>query len=225
MEKSLFSKDLLEGKVALITGGSNGGMLQEIAKQFLLHSAKAVVLIARKKEQLEKVAAELSLSAQSGCECIGLQGDVRNEESIKKIVSAVVEKYGRIDILINGAAGNFLCPAEKLSIKGFKTVMEIDAVGTFLLSREVFTQAMKNQRSGSIINITTNLHYNGTAMVTHAGAAKASVDAIMKHLAVEWGPYGVRVNGLSPGMIAGTEGMARLSDMGKLLFKLLIIFL
>ena len=217
MEKSLYSKELLKDKVALITGGSNGGMLQEIAKQYLLHSAKAVVLIARKKEKLEEVAAELSKSAQPGWEWIGIPGDVRSEESIHDIVAKVVEKYGRIDILVNGAAGNFLCPAEKLSIKGFKTVMDIDAVGTFLLSKEVFLQTMKKQRSGTIINITANLHYNGAAMVMHAGAAKASVDAIMRHLAVEWGPYGVRINGLCPGFISGTEGMARLSDVGKYL--------
>lgn len=213
MEKSLFSKELLSGKVAIITGGSNGGMLQEIAKEFLAHSAKAVVLIARKKDKLDAVVKELAPFAISGSECVGMSGDVRDEKGIQEIVSQVVEKFGRIDILVNGAAGNFLCPAESLSIKGFKTVMEIDAIGTFLMSKEVFKQAMKQQRSGVIINITTNLHYNGTAMVVHAGSAKASVDATMKHLAVEWGPYGVRVVGLSPGFIAGTEGMARLSDM------------
>lgn len=125
----------------------------------------------------------------------------------------VVEKYGTIDILVNGAAGNFLCPADILSQKGFKTVMEIDSIGTFTMSREVFNQAMKNQRSGSIINITANLHYNGNAMLVHAGSAKAAVDATMRHLAVEWGPYNIRVNGICPGFIEGTEGFARLSDL------------
>lgn len=80
--KSLFSTSLLSGKVAIITGGSNGGMLQEIANQFLLHSAKAVVLVARNKEKLDKVVQELSESAQSGCEVVGMTGDVRDEESI-----------------------------------------------------------------------------------------------------------------------------------------------
>ena len=108
MEKSLFSKELLERKVALITGGSNGGMLQEIAKGFLQHSAKAVILVARKKEKLQKVVDELTPFAQPGCECIGLTADVRDNQSVKEAVAQVVEKYSTIDILVNGAAGNFL---------------------------------------------------------------------------------------------------------------------
>ena len=178
-----------------------------------MHSAKAVVLVARKKDKLQKVVDELSQYAQEGCSCVGLPGDVRDEKSVSNIVSDVIDKFGSIDILVNGAAGNFLCPAENLSVKGFKTVMDIDATGTFAFSKEVFTQAFKEQRSGVIINITANLHYNGTAMVMHAGAAKASIDAMTKHLAVEWGPCNVRVVGICPGFIAGTEGMARLSDM------------
>ena len=142
------------------------------------------------------------------------KGDVRSEESVKEIVKATKDTYGSVDILVNGAAGNFLCPIEKLSVNGFKTVMDIDTTGTFMFSKEVFTQAFKSQRSGVIINITANLHYNGTALVAHAGAAKAAIDALMRHQAVEWGPYGVRVVGLCPGFIAGTEGIARLSDFG-----------
>jgi len=213
MEHSIFNNNILKNKVALITGGSNGGMLQEIAKSYLDHGAKAVVLVARKKAKLDKVVEVLKSSAQDGCECVGMTGDVRDEESIKTIVSDIVKKYSTIDILVNGAAGNFLCPAENLSNKGYRTVMEIDAGGTFLVSKEVFNQAMKNQRSGSIINITTNLHYNGTPMVVHASSAKAAVDATMRTLAVEWGVYGIRVTGICPGFIEGTEGFARLSDM------------
>lgn len=215
MEKSLFNPELLEGKVAFITGGSNGGMLLEIAKEYLKHSAKAVVLVARKQDKLnELIENELKPFIKAGSECIGLKGDVRDSDNIKQVVSTVIEKYGSIDVLVNGAAGNFLCPAEKLSINGFKTVMEIDTIGTFNVSKEVFLQAMQKQRSGVIVNITTNLHYNGTPMVAHAGAAKAAVDALTKHLAVEWGPYNVRVMGLCPGFITGTEGMSRLSDLG-----------
>ena len=172
---SIFNNTILKGKVALITGGSNGGMLQEIAKSYLDHGAKAVVLVARKKEKLDKVVEVLGTSAKDGSECVGMTGDVRDEESIKTIVSDIVKRYGTIDILVNGAAGNFLCPAENLSNKGYKTVMEIDAGGTFLVSKEVFNQAMKNQRAGSIINITTNLHYNGTPMVVSIKQPAVSV--------------------------------------------------
>uniref|UniRef100_A0A7S3KD19 2,4-dienoyl-CoA reductase [(3E)-enoyl-CoA-producing] n=1 Tax=Euplotes crassus TaxID=5936 RepID=A0A7S3KD19_EUPCR len=188
-------------------------MLQDIAKIFLLHSAKGVVLVARKKEKLQKVVDQLTPFAAKGSECIGLTADVRDTESVHEAVSQTLEKFGTIDILVNGAAGNFLCPADMLSLKGFKTVLDIDSGGTFNVSKEVFSQAFKQQRSGVIINITANLHYGGTPMMIHAGSAKAAVDATTKHLAVEWGPYGVRVMGLCPGFIDGTEGMARLSDM------------
>jgi len=127
-------------------------------------------------------------------------------------VKAVVDQFGRVDILVNGAAGNFLASASKLSAKGFKTVTEIDTLGTFNMSKAAFNQSMK-KHGGNIINITALLHWNGTVLQAHSSAAKAGVDALTKVLAVEWGPYKVRVNGIAPGAIRGTEGMARLGDM------------
>lgn len=118
---------------------------------------------------------------------------------------------GSIDILVNGAAGNFLASFDNLSVNAFKTVMEIDAFGTFIVSKAVFTHAMK-KNGGVIINISAGLHYNGTALQLHAGTAKAGVDAMTKHMAVELGPYGVRVVGICPGPIADTEGFSRLSS-------------
>ena len=124
-----------------------------------------------------------------------------------------MQRFGKIDILVNGAAGNFLASAEKLSTNGFKTVMEIDTIGTFNMSKAVFNNSMKANRSGNIINISALLHWNGTALQAHSSAAKAGVDALTKVLAVEWGPYGIRVNGLVPGPIRGTEGFERLGDL------------
>ena len=120
-----------------------------------------------------------------------------------------MEDHGKIDILINGAAGNFLCPFENLTPNGFKTVLMIDTVGTFLLSKYTNQYGFKN--GGVIINISASLHYNGTALQTHAGTAKAGVDAMTKHLAVELGPKGVRVLGICPGVIEGTEGFDKLT--------------
>lgn len=109
---------------------------------------------------------------------------------------------------MNGAAGNFLCPFESLSKNAFTTVLQIDTVGTFLLSK--YVNELCFQKGGVIINISANLHYNGTALQTHAGVAKAGVDAMTKHLAVELGPKGVRVVGICPGIISGTEGLSKL---------------
>lgn len=155
--------ELLSGKVALITGGSNGGMIKEIAKAFLLHGCFAVVLMSRKAEKLQAVASELDAISSTGT-CIALPGDVRKYESCESVVKAVIERFRRVDILVNGAAGNFLASAEKLSTNGFKTVMEIDTLGTFNMSKAVFNNSMKANRSGNIINISALLHWNGTAL-------------------------------------------------------------
>ena len=104
--------------------------------------------------------------------------------------------------MINGAAGNFLCPFESLTPNGFRTVLMIDTVGTFLLSK--FVNQYSFGKGGVIINISANLHYNGTLLQTHAGTAKAGVDALTKHMAVELGPKGVRVVGICPGFIEAT---------------------
>jgi len=119
-----------------------------------------------------------------------------------------VKHFGRLDILINGAAGNFLCSAADLSSNAFQTVIAIDLLGTFNMSRAAF-QALSASK-GCIINISATLHYGATIYQTHASAAKAGVDSITRSLAIEWGKYGIRINGIAPGPIAETEGMKRL---------------
>lgn len=118
--------------------------------------------------------------------------------------------HGKIDILINGAAGNFLAPAEKLSSNAMKTVLETDTLGVFHMSKAVFVNSMKENRSGNIINLSARTAETGAALMTHANAAKAGVEALSKVLAVEWGPYGVRVNTLTPGYIRETLGYRKL---------------
>lgn len=190
-------------------------MIKEIAKVFLLHGCTQIVLMSRKAEKLQAVAAELDALTPSGS-CVAMPGDVRNYDSCEKVVKEVVSRFGRVDILLNGAAGNFLASAEKLTSNGFKTVMEIDTLGTFNMSKAVFVNSMKANRSGNIINISAELHWNGTALQAHSASAKAGVDALTKVLACEWGPYGIRVNGLVPGAIAGTEGFERLGNLSLL---------
>jgi peroxisomal 2,4-dienoyl-CoA reductase len=207
----LFSPELLAGKVAIVTGGSRGGMLKEIAKQFLVHKAKAVVLMSRSAEKNAEVAKELGAFGT----CVSEPGDVRKFEDCKRVAQNTLDKFGSIDILVNGAAGNFLASAAKLSSNGFKTVMEIDTLGTFHMSQAVFNTYMKNN-GGVIINISAALHWSGSALQVHSASAKAGVDTITKTLAVEWGPHKVRVTGIVPGAIEGTEGFERLGDLANM---------
>ncbi|RZC63302.1 hypothetical protein C5167_025065 [Papaver somniferum] len=129
--ESPFKVDIVKGKVALITGGGSG-IGFEITKEFGKHGA-SVAIMGRRKSVLDS--AVLSLRSL-GIQAIGFQGDVRNQEDATRVVDATFEHFGRIDILVNAAAGNFLVPAEDLSPNGFKTVMDIDTVGTFRMCHE-----------------------------------------------------------------------------------------
>lgn len=149
------------------------------------------------------------LVAATGQRCLPLCMDVRAPPAVMAAVDRALKEFGKIDILINCAAGNFLCPAGALSFNAFKTVIDIDTLGTFNVSRVVYEKFFRDH-GGVIVNITATLNVRGQVLQIHAGAAKAAVDAMTRHLAVEWGPKNIRVNSLAPGPISGTEGFRRL---------------
>ena len=206
MNMRIFNPELLQGKVALITGGGSGICLG-IAKAFAAHGAKPVIT-SRSLERLEAAAA--SIESESKQDCLPLAADVRDADKVREVFSKTIDRFSKIDIVINGAAGNFLAPAEKLSPNGYRTVFEIDALGTFIVSKAAYDAGLKDH-GGTILNISATLQYVGTSMQIHAASAKAAVDVQTKTLAVEWGPKGIRVNAIAPGPIAGTEGMDRLA--------------
>jgi len=140
---------------------------------------------------------------------LGVAGDVRDPAAVDAVVKKTVETLGGLDILINGAAGNFVCLAENLSPNGFGTVVDIDLKGTFNMSRAALPHL--KVRHGVVLNISATLQLLGTVAQSHASAAKAGVDALTRTLAAEWGPYGIRVNGLAPGPVGDTEGVRRLT--------------
>src|SRR6266496_783456 len=203
MSRKTFADGILENHVAFVTGGGTG-ITAGVARA-LAEAGAQVALVSRKIEHLEPAVEAINLSAGRA---FGYAADVRNVEDVKKVITATVEYFGKIDIVINGAAGNFLCAAEDLSPNGFGTVVDIDLKGTFNVCREAFAELKKNR--GQILNISATLHYLGTPMQLHVSAAKAGVDALTKNLAVEWGRYGIRVNAIAPGPIEDTEGMKRL---------------
>ena len=147
--------------------------------------------------------------ARTGQACLAVVADVRVPEQVEEAVAQAINVMGRIDILINGAAGNFLCPAADLSPNAFGTVIDIDTKGTWNVSRAVY-HAWMRAHGGHILNISATLHHGGTPMQLHVSAAKAGVDALTRTLAVEWGPEGIRVNAIAPGAIGDTEGVRRL---------------
>lgn len=203
MTENIFRNDLLKNRVAFVTGGGTGitgGVARAIAE-----AGASVALISRKLEHLEPAA---QLINENGGQALPLVTDVRSPEDVEKAIASTIEHFGKIDIVINGAAGNFLCNAEELSPNGFGTVVDIDLKGTFNVCRAAFAQ-LKEHR-GQILNISATLHYLGTPMQLHVSAAKAGVDALTRNLAVEWGRYGIRVNAIAPGPIEDTEGMRRL---------------
>ena len=198
-----FQADLLKGKAALVTGGGSG-ICRGMALALAAHGCD-VAVTGRRAEPLEAARGEIEGLGARG---VAAAGDVRDPAAAEAAVASAVDAFGRLDILVNGAAGNFLCRAEDLSPNGFGAVVDIDLKGTFHMCRAALPH-LKAQR-GSVLNISATLHYLGTAAQLHVSAAKAGVDALTRVLAVEWGPYGIRVNGIAPGPIAGTEGVKRL---------------
>lgn len=203
MNENIFVEGILKNHVAFVTGGGTG-ITGGIARA-LAEAGASVALVSRKLEHLEPAAEAIN---NNGGKAIAVAADVRKPEEVEKAIAATVEQFGLIDIVVNGAAGNFLCTAEELSPNGFGTVVDIDLKGTFNVCRAALAQL--KQHRGQILNISATLHYIGTPMQLHVSAAKAGVDALTRNLAVEWGRHGIRVNAIAPGPIEDTEGMQRL---------------
>ena len=203
MSEKIFADGILNGRVAFVTGGGTG-ITGGVARAFA-EAGASVALVSRKMEHLIPAA---QLINENGGRAIAVAADVRQPAEVEAAIAKTVEEFGKIDIVVNGAAGNFLCKAEELSPNGFGTVVDIDLKGTFNVSRAAFAQL--KEHGGQILNISATLHYLGTPMQLHVSAAKAGVDALTRNLAVEWGRYGIRVNAIAPGPIEDTEGMQRL---------------
>lgn len=204
--KHSFRNDLLSEKVALITGGGSG-ICFTIAEIFMRHGCRTVI-VGRRLERLQKSAE--TLTKATGVKCIPAQADIRKPLEIIAAFDKCLAEFGRVDIVINGAAGNFLCALEDMSFNAFKTIQEIDIMGTYNVSKVAYDKYMKDH-GGVIIHITALLHLRGTLLQGHVGVAKSGIESLCKHQAVEWGPKGVRVVCVAPGPVMDTEGYNRLT--------------
>jgi NAD(P)-dependent dehydrogenase (short-subunit alcohol dehydrogenase family) len=203
---SSFREDLFRGRIALVTGGGTG-IGRGIALALARHGAD-VALLSRRRKNMEEAAVEIR---ELGRRVTIREADVRDRASVDGAVAEIMTELGRIDILVNNAAGNFLVRAAELSERGWRAVVDIVLTGTLNVSQAVYP-AMRDGGGGSIINITTTYVDTGAPFMAHSGAAKAGVMNLTRTLAVEWGADGIRVNAVAPGLVEGTEGARRLAE-------------
>jgi NAD(P)-dependent dehydrogenase (short-subunit alcohol dehydrogenase family) len=208
-----FAKGLFAGKTVFLTGGGSGINLG-IAKAFAAVGAR-VAICGRTQERLDGAAKELETF---GTKVFAKVADVRQAQAVQAAIDETRQALGPIDVLVCGAAGNFLCRAEDMSPNGFRTVVDIDLIGSFNAARAAFAQLKETK--GTILFISAGMAYMPYAFQVHVGAAKAGIESMMKNLALEWGKYGIRSCSIVPGPIEGTEGMKRLSDPSDLTERL-----
>ncbi|CZR65561.1 related to Peroxisomal 2,4-dienoyl-CoA reductase SPS19 [Phialocephala subalpina] len=202
-----WAPNLFAGKVVFCTGGA-GTICSAQVKALVILGANAAII--GRRSAIATAAAKEIQSLRPGSLVVGISGDVRSVDSMKVAVARTVKELGRIDFLICGAAGNFLSPFDNLSANAFKTVIDIDLLGSFNATKACADELKRSR--GRIIYISATLHYAGAALQTHAVAAKAGVDALSSQMCIEYGPIGVTSNVIAPGGIARTEGLTRLND-------------
>ncbi|OJX52320.1 MAG: short-chain dehydrogenase [Flavobacterium sp. 38-13] len=194
--KKMLRDNALEGKTIVVTGGGSG-LGKAMTKYFLELGAK-VAITSRDLEKLRTTAEELE--KETGGECLPLACDVRNYEQVETMLASVLEKFDKVDVLLNNAAGNFISPTERLSANAFDTIIDIVLKGskncTLAFGKHWIDTKQQNT---TILNIVTTYAWTGSAYVVPSATAKAGVLAMTRSLAVEWAKYGIRSNAIAPG--------------------------
>ena len=190
----MLAKGTLEGKVAIVTGGGSGlgrAMALELAR-----TGASVVVAGRRPEALAETVGLIEATSGSA---LAQPTDVRQPDQVDALVAVAVERFGRLDVLVNNAAGNFVVRAEDLSPNGWRAVVGIVLDGGFLCSRAAGRQMIEQGEGGAILSVLASYAWTGGPGTIHSAAAKAGVHSMTKTLAVEWGKHGIRVNCITPG--------------------------
>ena len=188
--------DALKGKVIVVTGGGSG--LGKAMTKYFLELGAQVAITSRDLEKLKNTAAELE--TETGGTCLPIQCDVRHYEEVENMLQEVLKAFGKVDVLLNNAAGNFISPTERLSANAFDTVIDIVLKGTKNCTLAFGKHWIDTkQKSSTILNIVTTYAWTGSAYVVPSATAKAGVLAMTRSLAVEWAKYGIRSNAIAPG--------------------------
>ncbi len=193
--EGMLQEEALKEKVILVTGGGSG-LGKAMSRYFLTLGAK-VVITSRNLEKLENTA--LELEKETGGKVIALQCDVRNYDEVQKMQEDAVKALGRIDVLVNNAAGNFISPTERLTHSAFDSILDIVLKGTKNCTLAVGKYWIENKIPGTVLNIVTTYAWTGSAYVVPSACAKAGVLAMTRSLAVEWAKYQIRFNAIAPG--------------------------
>ena len=197
---SVFRPGLFENHVALVTGGGSG--IGRATAHELAALGATVVIAGRREEKLVEVVGEI---AAAGGVADHVAVDIRDDDGVEAMVATILQRHGRLDLLVNNAGGQFPSPAEQISPKGWRTVVELNLTGTWMVTRTAFN-AWMGEHGGAVVSVIADM-WNGFPYMSHTGAARAGVDNLTRSLAVEWGPRGVRVNAVAPGVIY-SSGMA-----------------
>lgn len=220
---SIYKEGIFNNRVVFVTGGA--GTICKVQTKALVYLGANACILGRNVEKTEAGAREIA-AVRNGAKVIGIGGvDVRNFDSLKAAADRCVKELGAIDFVIAGAAGNFVAPISGLSPNGFKSVIEIDTIGTFNTVKatvpHLVESAARNPNpppagqvgtGGRILAVSATFHYTGLPLQSHVSAAKAGVDSIMASVSLEYGPMGVCANVIAPGGIDGTEGLERLAS-------------
>lgn len=198
-----------DGKTILITGASSGINLG-IARHMGGLGAR-IAILSRNQERISKAAEDLS---SAGVDVLPYAADVRDSERLSEVIDEIGAVWGSLDTLVCGAAGNFFASASDMSPNAFRTIVEIDLIGTFNAMKAAYP--LLRRPGANVINITAPQSQRPMKRQSHVCAAKAGIDMLTKCLAMEWGPEGIRVNAISPGPIADTEGFARMAPDDRL---------
>ena len=189
----IFAPGLLDGRVCVVSGAGTGLGRQSALE--LVRLGATVIGCGRRAEPIESMVAEAADLAGTA-EAVAM--DIRDEAAVDELFDGILERHGRVDVLVNNAGGQFLSPAEAISPKGFRTVIELNVVGTWLMTHAAATKAFIPQGEGKVLSVTLSPH-NGMPGMVHSGAARAAVENMMRTLAIEWARFGIRLCAVAAG--------------------------